>query len=101
MTDDIITKIDKATGCQECGQGLGASPSDDFCSEICQNHWSRKHNGGEVVPPFRAADLMIVFEPITAEIQRIAEAFNNALNGIAREHHWYGAPGQDDHHLAG
>lgn len=43
---DIISAIDQATGCQQCGKPLGSSPSDDFCNEGCQTAW---HAGAEHV----------------------------------------------------
>lgn len=36
---DILDRIDQAIGCHECHGPLGASPSDDFCSEWCQTAW--------------------------------------------------------------
>lgn len=39
MTTDILVKIDRATGCQWCYGPLGDSPSNDFCSDLCQHHW--------------------------------------------------------------
>lgn len=36
---DIISAIDQATGCQQCGKPLGNSPSGDFCGEGCQQCW--------------------------------------------------------------
>ncbi len=39
MTPDIISAIDQATGCQQCGKLLGRSVSDDFCGEGCQQRW--------------------------------------------------------------
>lgn len=39
MNGDIIDRIDAATGCQQCGGPLGASPSGDWCSEHCQQTW--------------------------------------------------------------
>lgn len=40
MTDlDIITRIDQATGCQQCGYPLDVSASDDFCGQQCQQRW--------------------------------------------------------------
>lgn len=29
--DETLDRIDAATGCQQCGNPLGPSPSDDFC----------------------------------------------------------------------
>lgn len=37
--NDIISTIDTAIGCQQCGRPLGDSPSDDFCSSECQMAW--------------------------------------------------------------
>lgn len=42
MTADIIASIDRAIGCQRCGNPLGSSPSDDFCGERCQHAWHAK-----------------------------------------------------------
>lgn len=50
---DILEAIDAATGCQQCGNPLGASPSSDFCSEFCQGAW---HANRVTVP--RLADLL-------------------------------------------
>lgn len=36
---DILDRIDQTLGCQQCGGDLGDSPSDDFCSEGCQQTW--------------------------------------------------------------
>ncbi len=33
--------IDRALGCQHCGEPLAGSPSDDFCGETCQEEWHR------------------------------------------------------------
>lgn len=49
MTADIISAIDAATGCQQCGNPLGSSPSSDFCSEFCQGSWHEKRVGIEPV----------------------------------------------------
>lgn len=39
--DDTIAVIDAVTdGCQQCGKPRGDSPSDDFCSEDCQEAWA-------------------------------------------------------------
>jgi hypothetical protein len=35
----IIAAIDAATGCQQCGAPLSASPSGDFCGPACQQAW--------------------------------------------------------------
>lgn len=61
---DIIAAIDEATGCQECGKPLGRSPSDDFCSEICQRTWHARQGDEGVVPSFRGAtpDVVIMDE---------------------------------------
>lgn len=42
---DIIDRIDAATGCHQCEQPLGHSPSDMFCSEDCQSAWQSKRVG--------------------------------------------------------
>lgn len=39
VTVDIISAIDQATGCQQCGNPLERSVSDDFCGEGCQQAW--------------------------------------------------------------
>jgi hypothetical protein len=36
---DILDAIDAAVGCQECGCRLDGFPSDDFCSDGCQQAW--------------------------------------------------------------
>lgn len=36
---DFIDQLDAAIGCQQCGRPLGNSPSNDFCGEVCQEHW--------------------------------------------------------------
>ncbi|MGZ3140820.1 hypothetical protein ACVDFE_02205 [Lentzea chajnantorensis] len=38
-TRDIVKTITDAIGCQRCGRPLDDSPSDDFCSEVCQRDW--------------------------------------------------------------
>lgn len=42
---DIISAIDQATGCQQCGNPLERSVSDDFCGEGCQQAWHAKRTG--------------------------------------------------------
>jgi hypothetical protein len=37
--DETLARIDSATGCRQCGNPLGPSPSDDFCGEGCQHAW--------------------------------------------------------------
>ena len=39
MSTDILAAIDQAVGCQHCGGKLDNSPSQDFCSQSCQEHW--------------------------------------------------------------
>lgn len=39
MTALVRPADGKARLCQSCQQPLGRSPSDDFCSESCQQHW--------------------------------------------------------------
>lgn len=34
-----LAAIDAVVGCHQCGGELGASPSDDFCSEACSRLW--------------------------------------------------------------
>lgn len=36
---DVVARIDRLTGCQQCGRPLGRSPSSDFCGELCQQTW--------------------------------------------------------------
>ncbi|SFJ91254.1 Protein of unknown function [Amycolatopsis sacchari] len=39
-TTDTVAAIDEVIGtCNQCGRPLGESPSDDFCSENCQQVW--------------------------------------------------------------
>lgn len=47
---DTLAAIEAATGCQECEGPLGASPSDEFCSEICQGNWHRQWPGQPLQP---------------------------------------------------
>jgi hypothetical protein len=58
---DIITAIDAATGCQQCGGPLGASPSDLFCDQDCQAAWSAEQVGApttaDVALPPRTGNL--------------------------------------------
>ena len=35
-----LAAIDAAVGCHQCGGELGASPSNDFCSELCSKAWA-------------------------------------------------------------
>ena len=57
MRPDIgtaLTAIDAAIGhreCQHCGQPVNASPSQDFCSEDCQQTWQQDRTGA---PPRRS-----------------------------------------------
>lgn len=45
---DIISAIDHATGCHQCGQDLTGSASDDFCTEACQRTWQAARVGAEL-----------------------------------------------------
>jgi len=47
---DILAAIDAAVGCQHCGGPLGDSPSDDFCSELCQATYAAQIVGAEPDP---------------------------------------------------
>jgi hypothetical protein len=42
VTEVILSLIDSAVGCQECGGPLGESPSSDFCCEAHQQRWHAK-----------------------------------------------------------
>jgi len=44
-TDEVIAAIDTALGCQQCGNDLEGSPSNDFCREVCQQDWHRARVG--------------------------------------------------------
>jgi hypothetical protein len=44
VTDDIISRIDAATGCQQCGKSLDLSPSQYFCGESCQRTWHSRRS---------------------------------------------------------
>lgn len=56
---DLIERIDTLVGtCQHCQGPLGDSPSEDFCSEKCQQRWQagipqhyevRQHGDGWIV----------------------------------------------------
>lgn len=48
---DIISAIDSATGCHQCGNPLGSSPSSDFCSEFCQSTWLANRIGTAATDP--------------------------------------------------
>lgn len=51
---DIISAIDHATGCHQCGGDLSRSVSDSFCGEYCQARWQATRVGAEAnVWPFR------------------------------------------------
>ncbi|WP_326568032.1 DUF3631 domain-containing protein [Amycolatopsis rhabdoformis] len=62
--DSTVSAIDAAIGapvaaegggaCCQCGRALDASPSDDFCSENCQNVWRAAH--ATTVPGFEVLD---------------------------------------------
>lgn len=51
MADDFLARLDAAIGCQHCTGPLGASPSDDFCSDACQRAWHAQH--GEALVGYR------------------------------------------------
>ncbi len=40
---DILDAIAAAVGCQHCEGPLGDSPSDDFCTDLCQEAWHAAH----------------------------------------------------------
>lgn len=93
MTEDILSRIEQAIGCQyqPCGKDLGPSPSSDFCSELCQARWHAirssplppsKPAGRAALlqaPPVRpagrgySADLVIIDE-VTSMAGQIADA---------------------------
>ncbi|HEX4701280.1 MAG TPA: hypothetical protein VH352_04050 [Pseudonocardiaceae bacterium] len=42
--------------CSECGRVNPTSPSDDFCSDVCQQHWHARRTIGypvvtDIAPP--------------------------------------------------
>ena len=37
--------------CAECGHASMTSPSDDFCSDVCQQHWHAKRTIGYPATP--------------------------------------------------
>lgn len=45
---DIISAIDTAVGCQQCGKPLEGSVSDDFCGEGCQQRWHANRVSNQV-----------------------------------------------------
>lgn len=49
--DETLAAIDNTTGCHQCGNPLGESPSSDFCSEYCQRVWQANRIGATAVPP--------------------------------------------------
>lgn len=76
---DIISAIDAATGCQQCGEPLGSSPSSDFCSEFCQGAWHfRVHHDGTlemlVLPDTRA---------LSEAFGRMSEALAGIMRGMS------------------
>ncbi|TKG67518.1 DUF3631 domain-containing protein [Prauserella endophytica] len=53
--DDVIGAADTERGtCAQCGRPLGESPSQDFCSENCQQVWRTHH--ATIVPGYEVLD---------------------------------------------
>jgi hypothetical protein len=42
-----------STACAECGRVSPGSPSDYFCSDVCQQHWYARRTTGPVTDPGR------------------------------------------------
>jgi hypothetical protein len=42
-----------STPCAECGRVSPGSPSDYFCSDVCQQHWHGRRTIGPAVDPAR------------------------------------------------
>lgn len=61
MSEDIIARIDRAIGCQQCARALRPDgPSPDFCSEPCQRAWHSE----------RAENLLPEASPIERMLER-------------------------------
>lgn len=89
---DIISAIDAATGCQQCGNPLGASPSSDFCGEFCQATWHEKRVGVEREKP--KPSVTIEVSAVVEALGRQSSAAARAARGLARLIH--GNPAIDE-----
>ncbi|WP_037345914.1 hypothetical protein [Sciscionella sediminilitoris] len=77
--NDILDQIDAAIGCQQCGRELGDSPSDDFCSESCQQRWHAGRAGAtrpwfDEVDPDAVARMLEAHNALAAVVRAFAEA---------------------------
>lgn len=73
---DIISAIDAATGCQQCGNPLRSSPSADFCGEFCQATWQANRIGAATTQP-KTVTVEVVAD-VAAFTVGITERFDTA-----------------------
>lgn len=59
-SSEFLARLDAAVGCQQCEGPLGDSPSDDFCSDICQHRWHAAR--ADRLPPSDDAAQVLVGE---------------------------------------
>jgi hypothetical protein len=85
---DILDKIDAAVGCHHCHGLLGASPSDDFCSENCQNAWRAERVGAPAIGLFQTVSPARVYiRPELARWQNAMEGLTQAMAGLGAAWH--------------
>lgn len=77
---DIISAIDQATGCQQCGNPLEHSVSDDFCGEGCQQAWhaSRVMPSGFLLPGEVCEQVRVVDDLRLVSVGPVAHALSSA-----------------------
>lgn len=75
---DIISAIDSATGCHQCGNPLGSSPSSDFCSEFCQRTWQSNRAAPPLLSEFREIPLRSVSQHTVYTVTSPGTAHGNS-----------------------
>jgi hypothetical protein len=82
--ETALTAIDAAIGdrgCQECGQPVSASPSQDFCSEDCQQAWRETQAG--IAPSGGAAGPVPPLDWLGPPPRAVARAGHEVLDDVA------------------